>query len=1189
MDNEDASTKAHRKHHTGRKAEKRKQKLEKQDASTKQRNPKAFAIQSANKLNRAFRRAQDVKSKKHHIPVIDRTPVVAPPVVVALVGPPKVGKTTLMQCILKHYTRQKISNIQGPVTLVTGKMRRLTLIECNNNLTSMIDIAKVADLILLMIDASFGFEMETFEFLNICQVHGFPKVMGILTHLDTFKQAKVIKKTKKALKHRFWTELYQGAKLFYLSGMVYGEYQRTEIRNLCRFISVMKFRPLTWRASHSYILADRMEDITDPEKLRTDPNCDRNISIYGYVRGTHLRYDTSVHLPGCGDYSLHDISLINDPCPLPDRSEKKVRRTLDVEERVMYAPMSGVGGIVYDKDAVYIDVDGNAEKLRQERDAQESAPETMMMSSLVDTSKTMDSKMEESHVTLFSGERPISNSQAEGFVMKGMPNEERVVMNGRVRRKAVFENFLHGDSGIDDDDDEDTDSDNNQDEKWAFAGSEDSDEDEALEAKKMKLSSPRNSKKNLSQNYGNLKELEEEETDSDDEDPEVDSDDDDDDEMEDMSSEEELGGSEDAEEDERDEAEQGESNSKVMDSSSLNWKLNLKAKAEKTFFEQQKSSTNLHRLIYGRHEDGVEVEEGTEEEEPDLAGGLFKINKKEDASRFVNNSRDCSIVSRECIHDWLNDHEARETIADCFMTGDWNKGEDAKTLLDQDDEIYGDFEDLETGESFSSKKEEEPEIATSRHESKKEREARLLEKRMERKRKMKEAFDQNYDLEKSGGKDELTLFDDVKRDMEEQARLNREEFENMDDTTRVQYEGFRPGLYVRMELRDLPCEFVQNFDATFPLTVGSLLSNEENMGYLRTRIKRHRWYKRILKTKDPIIVSIGWRRYQSIPMYFMEDHNMRQRMLKYTPQHMHCWSLFYGPITPQGTGFLCVQSIRSDTPDFRIAATGTVLESDCSTQLVKKLKLIGYPYKIYKNTCFVKGMFNSPLEVAKFEGGALRTVSGIRGQVKKAITSSNQEGNHGPPGSFRAMFEDKVLISDIVFCKTWYPVTVPKMYITVTNLLLKDKQSWDAMKTVGRLRFEQGLKAPVNEDSLYKPVDRPKGRQVASLVVPRSLQKELPFKSKPKLERAKNPSKREKLVKKAVIREPKDKEMAALMHALHTMDRDKKRRKKEDRKKKMAEHKKLLEKQELKEQWRHKEAKKKLYKALSKSEKKPKS
>ncbi len=34
----------------------------------------------------------------------------------------------------------------------------------------MMDAAKYADLVLLMIDGSFGFEMETFEFLNLLQV-----------------------------------------------------------------------------------------------------------------------------------------------------------------------------------------------------------------------------------------------------------------------------------------------------------------------------------------------------------------------------------------------------------------------------------------------------------------------------------------------------------------------------------------------------------------------------------------------------------------------------------------------------------------------------------------------------------------------------------------------------------------------------------------------------------------------------------------------------------------------------------------------------------------------------------------------------------------------------------------------------------------------------------------------------------
>jgi ribosome biogenesis protein BMS1 len=126
---------------------------------------------------------------------------------------------------------------------------------------------------LLLIDAKFGFEMETFEFLNIAQVYGLPRVMGVLTHMDLYKKMnKQLNKRKTQLKHRFWTEIYQviislylifllilfkGAKLFLMSGMKNGEYIQRDVQNLARFISVMKFKPSTWKTTHPFVVADR--------------------------------------------------------------------------------------------------------------------------------------------------------------------------------------------------------------------------------------------------------------------------------------------------------------------------------------------------------------------------------------------------------------------------------------------------------------------------------------------------------------------------------------------------------------------------------------------------------------------------------------------------------------------------------------------------------------------------------------------------------------------------------------------------------------------------------------------------------------------------------------------------------------------------------------------------------------------
>lgn len=80
------TNKSHRSKKSGRSVEKKK-KPQKHPGS----NPKAFAFASGGNANRIARRNMEKQEKRLHVPLIDRNPTMdPPPVVIAVVGPPKV-------------------------------------------------------------------------------------------------------------------------------------------------------------------------------------------------------------------------------------------------------------------------------------------------------------------------------------------------------------------------------------------------------------------------------------------------------------------------------------------------------------------------------------------------------------------------------------------------------------------------------------------------------------------------------------------------------------------------------------------------------------------------------------------------------------------------------------------------------------------------------------------------------------------------------------------------------------------------------------------------------------------------------------------------------------------------------------------------------------------------------------------
>ncbi|XP_035907903.1 ribosome biogenesis protein BMS1 homolog [Anopheles stephensi] len=1157
--------KAHKKRHSGVKADKKKAKNK---PTERTKNPKAFAITKARSAEKRFRRKEDLTTKKQHIPIVDKTPEEPPPVLIAVVGPPKVGKTTLIMNLIKNFTKTNVTKVNGPITVVTSKKRRITLIECNNDINSMIDVAKCADLVLLLVDASFGFEMEIFEFLNICQVHGMPKIMGILNHLDMIKNAKALKMQKKLLKHRFWTEVYDGAKLFYLSGLIHGEYLKNEIRNLGRFISIMKFRPLTWRGAHSYLIADRMEDITNAEQIRLNAKCDRNVVLYGYVRGVPLKKENMVHIAGLGDMPIDELSTLPDPCPLPS-GEKK--RSLMEKERLLYAPMSGVGGIVYDKDAVYIELQGS----HSHKHGPKNSEQQQIVDSFIEKKETFDVTIDNQEFRLFSGGAVIKSSD---FVDEAKPVE------------------LESDEDEDERDDEDDDEEEEEEEE--DSGLEDSDDEEEV-GKGARLGW-----------------IPDEGDGGEDDEEEGSSDEDDEDDMNDMDA---LGKKSRSSGYLSSDDEQTASGSNTMA-----WKDGLAARARKDYLERLATNKNLMKIVYGvfskfhkRQQEREAAEaENAESEDEDLLGGIFKsVTQKQtelQKKKSVQDGDECCFFEEygDGVRDWTA-ADNKDLIRNCFVTGKWKASEDAEELLklddmsDGDSDVYGDFEDLETGEKHeapkgskgSKKSDQEPDPSEDGEDGEakegdgakgvKRKVTRIEEKNMSRtelmakKMKLKAKFDSEYD---NPEKDDQRIegdhqyYEKLKADALRQSELNKKEFANLDEDVRLNIEGHRAGLYVRMSFKNISAEFVEHFDPAYPVLIGGLNMVEENVGYVNCKVKKHRWYKKTLKTGDPLIISLGWRRFQTVPIYAKVEDDFKHRYLKYTPNHVTCSMSFWGPITPQNTGMMAIQTVAYDQKEvrklgFRVAATGAVSESDKNVEIMKKLKLIGTPEKIYQKTAYVKGMFNSTLEVAKFEGAKIRTVSGIRGQIKKAVP---------PEGSFRATFEDRIQLSDIVFCRTWFRVNVPKFYAPVTNLLLPQEQKtqWIGMKTLGQLKREKNIQFEPKEDSTYKKIVREK-LSFRPLVIPKSLQKALPYKDKPKLGPV-NPKKSFESERVAVVLSPHEQKVAKMMNMIKTNFKTKASKQLRQTRERSKKYKKQQMNEKFKKLQRQKELKKKVFKAISK-------
>lgn len=1062
MEGGDKAKRGHKARVSGVKAKKKKEKVQ---GKVERHNPKAFAFSGGVKsVQKRVQYTADKKANKEHAPKIDKTPDVPSPFVVVVQGPPGVGKTTLVRSLVRHYCKQRLLSLKGPITLVSGRQRRLTIIECPQDMASMLDLAKVADLCLLMIDASYGFELETFEFINILQVHGFPRVLGVMTHLDGFTENKQLRKVKKTMKARFWTEVYDGAKLFHLSGLQNGRYNRLEVQNLGRFIAVQKSSILSWRQSHPYLLALRYEDQTPPTEA---PDAPRTLDLYGYVCGGRLREGSQAHLCGIGDFQISELKALNDPCPMPADVEternknkpgvneknntpkrKNALRTLAERHRAVYAPGSDVGSITVDSDSMYIHLPEHSVGFteRTTEGAADSLPEAVrlvreLQGGSASTPAGADEGGRRRPLRLMQGGAtlqlpaesafPEGDGTAEGGASSSASRPERrpAPGGGSVLPARRVLNGGGNDSG----------SENGDDEADAESGEE----------------------------------------------------------------EDKQPGSE-SDEDEEEEEEQDEEEAH---------RQGVLGRAKERF----ERAPRLEDVIYGNaaaHASSALADTGSSSGPTDHKTiSLFDADSEDEAAESsapaaapAPGTKGGSMASQ--LLGMLGNVDAVDSVRMVTLPGQTEDMEDEEWK----EKLKG--RKFITGGWSSAEEDSGDDDAGAKAHTKSAKPRNGIEKAA------KADADADGSDDGEGSEEEEADADGADAEGGDKAEEDKEE---------LGMGGFTDGLpiatFCRVRLQGVPAACVAEMSRQKAVLLGGLLPGENRMGLVQMRVKRHRWHPKLLKSGDALLLSIGWRRYQSVPTFSLEDRGeKRMRMLKYTLEHAHCTMTCYGPLVPPNTGVMAFRSFNKVT-HFRSAATGGTLESAHDFEIKKKLKLVGEPYKIFKNTAFIRNMFTSDLEVSKYLHAKIQTVSGIRGEVKKP------EGNKG---HFRATFEDRILMSDLVICKCWINVEPKKFYHPIV-----DVKDWRPARLIGELRANKGVGIPDNKDSHYGgQLVRP-DRKFNSLRVPKALGKALPFKSKPKhdLRKGKNALRK----KTAVVSSERDKQINGLLIRLNTVRKEKHR------------------------------------------------
>ncbi|KAH8108009.1 ribosome biogenesis protein tsr1 [Cristinia sonorae] len=251
-------------------------------------------------------------------------------------------------------------------------------------------------------------------------------------------------------------------------------------------------------------------------------------------------------------------------------------------------------------------------------------------------------------------------------------------------------------------------------------------------------------------------------------------------------------------------------------------------------------------------------------------------------------------------------------------------------------------------------------------------------------------------------------FEDYKR-TERAVRRRAEE-----DSNSVQ-----PGTRVTIYLKDGPSEAAQNVH--FPFVLFSLLQHEHKKTVLNFTVQRNTEFEGSIRSKDPLLLCIGARRFRVNPIYSQHTRgggkgpNNVHKFERYLRHGGTTVATVFGPVVFGSQPCLLLKETADDQAP-ELVAMGTYKDADTTRIIAKRIILSGHPFKVHRKTATVRYMFFNADDIHYFKPIQLHTKLGRIGHIRESL------GTHG---YFKAHFDGQISQMDTV-CMSLYKRVYPK-------------------------------------------------------------------------------------------------------------------------------------------------------------------